>query len=339
MLQHLIAAREIEKATEEGFRSEEEIPEPEEPRLPNLLLAIEEPKLYQHPSRQRHMASVLLRLAEGSVPGVAKKTQVIYSTHAPPFVGLDRFDQIRLFRKEDKETGRPKVTKVAKAELEAVAEEIWKAPKAKVAVYVGTGWDPQEGSETPWIDMPRQLADEEGVKALGPRAKDDPPGGDTLNRIFEMAGGRVLLLFDEVLNGFSRHKWLAEPIHAFFHVLVRTLVGSQEKSAVFSLPRSQVEPTPPTPEPEPGPGPAPGPGPGPAPPTPSATVIRVSGNVPPELWNRLGTRVLPKLRSGDDLKIGVSLEVSVDTPSAEDLRAELRQILGDLGLEGAVTVE
>jgi hypothetical protein len=117
------------------------------------------------------------------------------------------------------------------------------APKAKVAVYVGTAWDPQEGSETPWIDMARQLAGEEGVKALGPRAKDDPPGGDTLNRIFEMAGGRVLLLFDEVLNGFSRHKWLAEPMHAFFHMIVRTLVGSQDKSAVFSLPRSQVEMT------------------------------------------------------------------------------------------------
>lgn len=115
------------------------------------------------------------------------------------------------------------------------------APKAKVAVYVGTGWDPQDGCETPWIDIARQLAGEEGVKALGPRAKDDPPGGDTLNRIFEMAGGRVLLLFDEVLNGFARHKWLAEPMHAYFHVIARTLVGSQQKAAVFSLPRSQVE--------------------------------------------------------------------------------------------------
>jgi hypothetical protein len=118
-----------------------------------------------------------------------------------------------------------------------------KIPDAKVAVYVGTAWDPQEGSETPWIHMARQLAGEEGVRALGPRAKEDPPGSDTLNRVFELAGGRVLLLFDEVLNGFSRHKWLAEPMHAFFHVIVRTLVGSHEKAAVFSLPRSQVEMT------------------------------------------------------------------------------------------------
>ena len=45
------------------------------------------------------------------------------------------------------------------------------------------------------------------------------------------------------MNGFSRHKWLAEPMHAFFHSIVRTLVGSHEKSAVFSLPRSEVEMT------------------------------------------------------------------------------------------------
>jgi putative ATP-dependent endonuclease of OLD family len=126
MLQHLIAAREIEKATEEGVACQEDIPTLRDPHLPSLVLAIEEPELYQHPSRQRHMASVLLQLAQGSIPGVAKKTQVIYSTHAPLFVGLDRFDQIRLLRKESYETGKPKVTAVAEAALDKVAEDLWK---------------------------------------------------------------------------------------------------------------------------------------------------------------------------------------------------------------------
>ena len=139
--------------------------------------------------------------------------------------------------------GGPKASSYPGVEKMLASAGVTEAPKAKVAVYVGTAWDPQEGNETPWIDMARQLAGDEGVKALGPRAKDDPPGGDTLSRLFEMAGGRVLLLFDEVLNGLGRHKWLAEPMHAFFHVIVRTLVGSQEKAAVFSLPRSQVEMT------------------------------------------------------------------------------------------------
>lgn len=125
MLQHLVAAREIKKSIEESLDSEEKIPATEEPHLPNLVLAIEEPELYQHPSRQRHMSSVLLRLAQGYIPGVAKKTQVIYSTHAPLFVGLDRFDQIRLLRKESVETGKPKVTAVSKADLDKVAEDLW----------------------------------------------------------------------------------------------------------------------------------------------------------------------------------------------------------------------
>ena len=48
-------------------------------RIPNLVLAVEEPELYQHPSRQRHLASVLRRLAEGSISSVAHRTQVVYT--------------------------------------------------------------------------------------------------------------------------------------------------------------------------------------------------------------------------------------------------------------------
>lgn len=153
MLQHLIAAREIEKATEEDSGSKEAIPAPEEPHLPNLILTIEEPELYQHPSRQRHMASILLQLAQGSIPGVARKTQVIYSTHAPLFVGLDRFDQIRLLRKDDGESGNPKVTNVAKAELGAVAEEIWNASGQKSPKYTAeTLWPRLQAVMSPWVN-------------------------------------------------------------------------------------------------------------------------------------------------------------------------------------------
>src|SRR5438477_3974512 len=87
-------------------------------------------------------------------------------------------------------------------------------PKAKVAAFVGNAWDPQPGRETPWIDVARQLAGEEGVIALGPSAKEAPPGTDTINRVIGMAKGPVLLLFDELLNLFTRHRWLVEPMHA-----------------------------------------------------------------------------------------------------------------------------
>jgi hypothetical protein len=65
----------------------------------------------------------------------------------------------------------------------------------------------------------------------------------------------------------------------------------------------------------------------------------VRGNIPPEVWNRLGTKLLPKLRSGTDLKVGVEFSVDVEAPGADALTADLRQVLDDLGLTGGVEVE
>jgi len=66
-----------------------------------------------------------------------------------------------------------------------------------------------------------------------------------------------------------------------------------------------------------------------------ARTLRISGDIPPELWNRLGTKVLPKLRSGHDLKVGVEFRVSVDGAMAASLEVDLRQALEDLGLAGS----
>ena len=61
--------------------------------------------------------------------------------------------------------------------------------------------------------------------------------------------------------------------------------------------------------------------------------------MPPEVWNRLGTRFLPKLRSGDDLTVGVEFSVSVDAGLAQGFQLELRQALADLGLQEQVSVD
>ena len=77
----------------------------------------------------------------------------------------------------------------------------------------------------------------------------------------------------------------------------------------------------------------------PAPPTDTASVsLRISGTIPPELWNRLGTKLIPKLRSGDRLTVGVDLTVEVAQPTAESLQADVQQILSDLNLAGQVTI-
>lgn len=152
MLQHLVAAKEAAREMESSA-SEAETPDAGRPNLPSLVLAIEEPELYQHPSRQRHMASVLLKLAHGTIPGVAKKTQVLYTTHSPLFVGLDRFDQIRLLRKADYADGKPKVTKVAKAELNIVAEKLWDACGRQGVKYTAATLRPRlQAVMTPWVN-------------------------------------------------------------------------------------------------------------------------------------------------------------------------------------------
>lgn len=67
--------------------------------IPDLILGIEEPELYQHPNRQRYLKDILHRLSKGTIPGVAKRTQVLYATHSPLFVEIKNFDQIRRIHK------------------------------------------------------------------------------------------------------------------------------------------------------------------------------------------------------------------------------------------------
>ena len=67
--------------------------------------------------------------------------------------------------------------------------------------------------------------------------------------------------------------------------------------------------------------------------------LPILGTVPPEVWNRLGTKILPKLRAGTDLTVGVDFSVTVNAAMAGTLASELRQILQDLGLSERVRIE
>jgi hypothetical protein len=76
----------------------------------------------------------------------------------------------------------------------------------------------------------------------------------------------------------------------------------------------------------------------PAPGTQTRT-LRLVGTVPPEIWNRLGTKIIPKLKSGSDLKIGVDFSVVVNTELVKSIESDLRQILEDLGLKEKIQIE
>ncbi len=121
--------------------------------------------------------------------------------------------------------------------------KIAKPVPAKVGVFVGNAWDPVGGRETPWIDLARQLAGDQGVAALGAAARDTPPGTNALSNLFAAANGPVLLLFDEVLNFVNRHRNMADSFHSFIQNLTVAVTGNQNAVAVISLPRSQVEMT------------------------------------------------------------------------------------------------
>ena len=153
MLQHLAAVRSADTVPEDENSAGQTSVEPTRPHVPSLVLAIEEPELYQHPSRQRHLAAVLLRLATGAVPGVAKDTQVIYATHSPLFVGLDRFDQIRALRKVAHVCGKPNVTQLKKASLDRVADELWNAHGRALDKFTAETLRPRlQALMTPWMN-------------------------------------------------------------------------------------------------------------------------------------------------------------------------------------------
>jgi hypothetical protein len=67
--------------------------------------------------------------------------------------------------------------------------------------------------------------------------------------------------------------------------------------------------------------------------------LHLVGTVPPEIWNRLGTKIIPKLKSGSDLKIGVDFSVTINAESVRSVESDFRQIIEDLGLKGKIKIE
>lgn len=78
---------------------------------PQLILACEEPELYQHPPQVRHLYNVLLSLSE-------QDSQILIATHSPYFVSGEGFESVRLVRKVDG------VSTIAKTSHDEVSESI-----------------------------------------------------------------------------------------------------------------------------------------------------------------------------------------------------------------------
>lgn len=89
---------------------------------PHFIIGIEEPELYQHPSRQRCIVNILSQITEGNIPGIAEKVQVIYTTHSPLMVTPENFDQIRLLRRRQTNDDTPPETIVSHGSLNDAAK-------------------------------------------------------------------------------------------------------------------------------------------------------------------------------------------------------------------------
>lgn len=79
----------------------QELASSDEQNVPTLILAIEEPELYQHPPQARYLAEVLHDLADDNA-------QIMVCSHSPLFIPGDDFEAVRVVR----DSGKPSSTSV-----------------------------------------------------------------------------------------------------------------------------------------------------------------------------------------------------------------------------------
>ena len=101
---------------------------------PDLIIAFEEPELYLHPSRCRYLADLLMKISENPLEGRGSSNQILYTTHSPYFVDLNRFDQLRVVRK-----GKGTTDEIPKTSVNSYSLE-----KAKKDLAVVNGTNPND---------------------------------------------------------------------------------------------------------------------------------------------------------------------------------------------------
>jgi hypothetical protein len=132
LLQHLARTSTMEQRSEQHEITEAGTDPADPPQAPNLILAIEEPELYQHPIKQRHLSEVLRQLSNGTLPGTKAPTQIAFATHSPMFVSVGHADEIRMVRRTDCEESEFKQCELNSLDLASVArtlEQAWGKPE------------------------------------------------------------------------------------------------------------------------------------------------------------------------------------------------------------------
>jgi putative ATP-dependent endonuclease of OLD family len=122
----IIAVLQALADTEAGLQLQEG--ETSDPR--SLMLAIEEPELYQHPLQARALAASLRSLANVPSPEKPRSLQISYSTHSPHFVHPALFENLRILRRG---------SDLATSQVSADSREV-----ARIVADVGFDGDPSD---------------------------------------------------------------------------------------------------------------------------------------------------------------------------------------------------
>lgn len=99
---------------------------------PRLILACEEPELYQHPPQVRHLSGLLQTLSK-------QGSQVFISTHSPLFVAGDSFESVRLVRRDSVEKASSVCHPDVAVMTERYATALGEKPPARSATLAKIG--------------------------------------------------------------------------------------------------------------------------------------------------------------------------------------------------------
>jgi len=99
----------------------QELSDIEDENAPTLVMAIEEPELYQHPPQARYLSEVLQDLAN-------ENSQIIVCSHSPYFIPGDDFHSVRLVR----ESGSPSCSYVTSLTYGELSKELTDAGEKAV---------------------------------------------------------------------------------------------------------------------------------------------------------------------------------------------------------------
>ncbi len=72
---------------------------------------------------------------------------------------------------------------------------------------------------------------------------------------------------------------------------------------------------------------------------PTTVTLLLEGELPLESWNRVGTKLVPRLRGGSAVKAQVRLPTTVARERADGLQTELKQALSELDLAARIKID